>query len=337
MRIAEVTQFGGPEVLVVRDVPEPVAGPGEVVIDVAVADVLWVETRIRQGHGGDHFRVTPPYVPGNGVAGWVDAMGEGVGEEWIGRRVVAHARERGGYAERVVVRERELTPVPDELGLREAAALLADGPTALALFEGMKIAAGDAVLVVGASGGLGIVCVQQTRARGARVVAVARDERKLARIRDLGADAVIDSEAPDWVEQAQAALGGDGADVILDNIGGRVGEAAFELIAPGGRFSAHGRSSGRFAAIDEAEAERLGVTVRGIRDLQLPPNELKRLTEQALAEAAAGRIKPVVGQTFPLARAADAHAAIERREVFGKTLLLAGAEPQTAGRGSPIQ
>jgi NADPH2:quinone reductase len=337
MRIAEVTRFGGPEVLVIRDVPEPVAGPGEVVIDVAVADVLWVETRIRQGHGGDHFRVTPPYVPGNGVAGWVDAVGESVGEDWIGRRVVAHARERGGYAERVVVRERELTPVPDELGLREAAALLADGPTALALLEGMKIAAGDAVLVVGASGGLGIVCVQQARARGARVVAVARDERKLARIRDLGADAVIDSEAPDWVEQARAALGGDGADVILDNIGGRVGEAAFELVALGGRFSAHGTSSGRFAAIDEADAERLGVTMRGIRDVQLPADELKRLTGQALTEAAAGRIKPVVGQTFPLARAADAHAAIERREVFGKTLLLAGAEPQTAGRGSPIQ
>jgi NADPH:quinone reductase len=337
MQIAEVTRFGGPEVLVIRDVPEPVAGPGEVVVDVAVADVLWVETRIRQGHGGDRFRVTPPYVPGNGVAGWVDAVGDGVGEGWIGRRVVAHARERGGYAERVVLRERELTPVPDGLGLREAAALLADGATALALFEGMKIARGDAVLVVGASGGLGIVCVQQARARGARVVAVARDERKLARIRDLGADAVIDSEAADWVEQARAALGGDGADVILDNIGGRLGEAAFELIAPGGRFSAHGRPSGRFAAIDEAEAQRLGVTMRGIRDLQLPPNEVKRLTEKALAEAAAGRIKPVVGQTFPLERAANAHAAIERREVFGKTLLLAGADSQTAGRGSPIQ
>jgi NADPH:quinone reductase len=337
MRIVEVTRFGGPEVMVIRNVPEPVAGPGEVVVDVEVADVLWVETRIRQGQGGDHFRVTPPYVPGNGVAGWVDAVGDGVDEEWMGRQVVAHARELGGYAERVVLPARELTPVPKGLGLREAAALLADGPTALALFDGMKVAGGDAVLVVGASGGLGIVCVQQARARGARVVAVARDERKLARIRDLGADAVIDSEAPDWVEQARAALGGDGADVILDNVGGRAGEAAFELIAPGGRFSAHGTSSGRFAAIDEADAQRRGVTVRGIRDVQLPADELKRLTGHALAEAAAGRINPVVGQTFPLARAADAHAAIGRREVFGKTLLLAGAEPQTAGRGSPIQ
>jgi NADPH2:quinone reductase len=110
--------------------------------------------------------------------------------------------------------------------------------------------------------------------------------------------------------------------VILDNIGGRVGEAAFAAIAPGGRFSAHGTPSGRFATIDPAEAHRRGVTVHGIEHVQLTHADRKRKTEQALAEAAAGHITPVIGQTFPLARAADAHAAIERREVFGKTLLM---------------
>jgi NADPH2:quinone reductase len=164
--------------------------------------------------------------------------------------------------------------------------------------------------------------VQLARDRAARIVAAARDERKLARIRELGADAVVDTEAPDWVEQARAALGGEGADVILDNVGGRVGMTAFAAVAPRGRFSAHGSPSGGFAAIDPAEAERRGVTLRGIQDVQLTDADLKRLTGQALAEAAAGRIKPVIGQTFPLARAAEAHAAIERREVFGKTLLV---------------
>ena len=322
MQIGEVTRFGGPEVIRIRDVAEPVAGAGEVVVEVAVADVLWVETAIRRGLAGDHFDVTPPYVPGNGVAGRVHAVGDGVEDRWLGRQVVAHVGERGGYAQQVVIGVGELIAVPDGLGLREAAALLADGPTAMALFDGMRIGAADAVLVVGASGGLGLVSVQLARALAGRVVAVARDDRKLARIRDLGADAVIDSEAPDWVDRARAALGGDGADVILDNVGGRVGEAAFGLVAPGGRFSAHGSPSGRFAQIDQAEAERLGVTVRGIRDVQLSEADLKRFTERALAEAAAGRVKPVVGQTFPLARAADAHAAIEGRDVFGKTLLL---------------
>jgi NADPH2:quinone reductase len=260
----------------------------------------------------------------------VRAVGDGVDPAWIGSRVVAHTRERGGYAEQVVVPVEELSVVPDGLGLREGAALLADGPTALALFDGIRIGPADRVLVVGASGGLGIISVQLARTRAARVVAVARDAQKLARIRQLGAHEVVDSEAPEWVERARNALGGMGADVILDNIGGRVGEAAFAAIAPGGRFSAHGTSSGRFAAIDPAEAERRGVTVSGIQDVQLIRADLKRLTEQALAEAEFGRIKPVIGQTFALAQAAAAHAAIERREVFGKTLLLASTPPTPA-------
>jgi NADPH:quinone reductase len=278
---------------------------------------------IRRGRGGEYFPVTPPYVPGNGVAGVVRAVGDGVDPGWLDRRVVAHTGERGGYAEQTVVAASELSVVPDGLDLRDAAALLHDGPTALALFEGLQIDHGDRVLVVGASGGLGIVAIQLARGRGARVVAVARDERKLERIGKLEPDALIDSEDPDWVEQARAALGGAGADAIIDNIGGSVGEAAFAAIAPGGRFSAHGSPSGRFAAIDPAEAERRGVTLRGIRDVHFSAAELKRLTEQALAEAAAGRIKPIIGQTFPVSGAADAHAAIEDRRVFGKTLLLA--------------
>jgi NADPH:quinone reductase len=322
VQVAVVTQFGAPEVLVPTEVPDPVARPGEVVIDVAAADVLFVETAIRRGEVGEYFDVTPPYVPGNGVAGRVRTVGDGVDPGLVGREAVAHTGERGGYAEQAVVPADGLSAVPAGLDLRDAAALLHDGPTSLALFEGTRIGRGDRVLVVGASGGLGIVSVQLARARGARVVAAARDERKLRRIRELGADAVVDSEAPDWVEQARAALGGEGADVILDNIGGRVGEAAFVAIGPGGRFSAHGSPSGGFAAIDPAEADRRGVTVRGIQDVQLTGADLKRLTERALAEAAAGRVKPVIGQTFPLARAAEAHAAIERRAVFGKTLLV---------------
>jgi NADPH2:quinone reductase len=135
---------------------------------------------------------------------------------------------------------------------------------------------------------------------------------------------VIDSAAADWSAQARAALGGDGADVVFDNVGGDLGEAAFGLVAPGGRFSAHGTPGGRFAQIAPEEAARRGVTVRGIRDVQLPPAERRRLTERALAAAAAGGLRPVIGQTFPLTQADRAHAAIEDRSVFGSTLLLTG-------------
>lgn len=318
-----VKQFGPPEVLQPAEVPDPVAGAGEVVIAVAVADVLWVETMIRNTGGDPTFGVTPPYVPGGAVVGTVREVGAGVDPGWIGRTVVGRSGfSGGGYAERFVAAEAGLSVVPDGLDVQVAAAVVHDGVTALALSELTAVDRAGSVLVVGASGGLGIASVQLALAAGARVVAIARDRRKLARIRELGASAVIGSEAPDWIEQARTALGGDGADVVLDNIGGAVGEAAFDLTAPGGRFSAHGTPGGRFASIDPAVAAARGVTVSGIADVQLSPERLKELTERALADAAAGRLAPVIGQTFPLAKAADAHAAIESRTVFGKTLLI---------------
>ncbi len=116
MRVAEVARFGGPEVLRIQKAPDPIAGRGEVVIEVVAADVLWVETMIRRGGGGEYFDVTPPYVPGNGVSGRVRSVGDGVDREWIGRAVVAHTGERGAYAEQVAVPVEKLAAVPDGVG-----------------------------------------------------------------------------------------------------------------------------------------------------------------------------------------------------------------------------
>jgi NADPH2:quinone reductase len=110
--------------------------------------------------------------------------------------------------------------------------------------------------------------------------------------------------------------------LVFDNVGGPVGLAAFEVTAAGGRFSAHGAPAGGFANLDTHEAQRLGVTVRGIEQVQLSSADLARLAGKAVSEAAEGRIKPAIGQTFPLERAADAHRAIEARDVIGKTLLV---------------
>jgi NADPH2:quinone reductase len=203
-----------------------------------------------------------------------------------------------------------------------AAALLHDGPTALALIDITKVSSGDAVVVVGASGGLGVLLAQLGRARAARVVTVARGA-KLDRVRELGPDAVIDSEQPDWLAQARAALPPAGADVVLDNVGGDLGETAFALVAPGGRFSGHGTPSGRFAQVDQTTADRHGITVTGIEAVQMSAGDLKRYTERALRAAVAGTLAPVIGQIFPLDQAGSAHAAIESRAVFGKTLLVA--------------
>jgi NADPH2:quinone reductase len=178
------------------------------------------------------------------------------------------------------------------------------------------------VLVLGAGGGLGILLVQLARAADARVVGAARGTRKLDLARELGADAAIDYSEPGWAERVREATGGTGPNVVFDGVGGEVGKAAFGETARGGRFSAHGAPSGAFAEIDPQEVQRLGVSVRGIEQVQFAPAELKRLAERALSEAAAGRLRPVIGQTFPLERAADAHAAMEARGVIGTTLLV---------------
>lgn len=320
MQAAVVTEFGGPEVIVATEVPDPVAGPGEVVIEVEAAGVLWLETILREGVDSEVWGTSPPYVPGSTVAGSVIEAGQGVEASWLGRRVVADIGG-GGYAERASAPAGALVEIPAGLGAESAVALVHDGATALSIFETAGVTSEDRVLVVGASGGLGITSVQLAIDRGARVVAAARDQEKLARIAELGADAVIDSEEENWVDAARAALGGDGATLILDNVGGAVGEAAFGAIARGGEFSAHGAPSGSFADIDPAAAARLGVTLRDIGDVQHPLPKRLRLVTEVLNLAAAGRLAPVIGQTFPVSGAADAHRAIAARSVYGRTLI----------------
>ena len=320
MREVRATSFGGPEVLEVGEAPEPAAGPGEAVVGASVVPVLMLEAQIRGGWG-EYFGVEPPYVPGNGVAGEVASVGGGVDPGWVGRRVVART-EGGGYAERAVVPAEGLTPVPDGLGLPEAAALLHDGPTALGLVEGAGIRPGEWALVLAAGGGMGTLLVQLARAAGARVVGAARGEGKLGLVRGLGAEAVVDYSEAGWPGRVLEATGGDGPDVVFDGVGGRVGEEAFGITARGGRFSAHGAASGDFAEIDPQDAERREVNVTGIERVQFAPADARRLAERAMSEAAAGRLRPVVGRTFPLERAAEAHAAMEARGVVGKTLLL---------------
>ena len=325
MRVIQVTQFGGPEVLTPGEAPDPVAGPGEAVIVVSAADVLFLDTQIRSGSARGYFAVKPPYEPGSGVAGRVVSVGPGVDPGWTGRRVVTRTGGpggQGGYAEMAMAPADGLVQVPDSLGLREAAALLHDGPTALGLAEKARLEPGDWALVLGAAGGLGILLVQRARAAGARVVGAARGKQKLDLVREVGADAVADYSERGWLDRVREVTGGAGPDVIFDGVGGQVGLAAFGITARGGQFSAHGAASGAFTEVDRQQADQRGITVRGIDQVQFAPADLKRLADRALSDAVAGKIKPVVGQTFPLQQAAAAHAAMEARSVIGKSLLL---------------
>ncbi|MGI9002568.1 MAG: zinc-binding dehydrogenase [Pseudonocardia sp.] len=332
MRAVQVTTFGGPEELVSTRVPDPVAGPGQVLIAVSTADVMFLDTLIRSGWGQDYFAVAPPYVPGAGVAGVVSSVGDGVDPAWIGRAVVTGTGERdrdgrstgptGGYAERAVVPAAALIPIPEATAHREAVALLHDGPTALQLLDVADVHSGDWVLVTAAAGGAGVLLVQLLHARGTRVIGAARGARKLALVRELGAEAVLDYAEVGWTDRVRTTTGGRGVEVVLDGAGGQLGEQAFEAIAPGGRFITYGSSGGDFAEIDPQRAAKGGVRITGLLDLpSLDLEARKTLIGQALAEAASGRIRPIIGQTFPLAQAGKAHAAIAARTTLGKTLL----------------
>ena len=237
MRATRVSEFGPPDVLELVEIDDPTPGAGEVLVDIRATHVLWVDTAIRSGAGRDWFPLRPPYVPGTGVAGTVAAVGPDLPASWPGRRVVAHTGLSGGYADRVVVPVEQVVPVPERVSLEAAAALVHDATTALALFDALRVGPDDTVLVVGASGGLGLVSVQLARRRARDVLALARDQAKIARIRDATGVRVVDTERPDWLAEARASLP-RGADVVLDNVGGPLGAAAVELLADGGHYVA---------------------------------------------------------------------------------------------------
>jgi NADPH:quinone reductase len=321
MHVVIAEEFGGPEVLDVVDRPTPLPSTGEALVEVVYAPALFLDTQMRSGRARDWFPTTPPYVPGAGVAGTVAAVGDGVDAGWIGQRVVADTPDQGGYAAEVAVNAEALIAVPDEVGSDDAAALLHDGRTALKLIDITHPGSGETVLVLGAAGGLGALLVQLARATGASVIGAVGDHaRKLALVAELGA-AAVDYTRPDWTATVGALAGGGGVDVILDGIGGPLGTAALELAAPGARFAAYGTPGGGFAQVTGDDAAARGVTLTGIEAVQLSPGEGRQLVTRALAEAATGRLRPVIGQRFPLDRAPDAHRAIESRAVIGKTLL----------------
>jgi NADPH:quinone reductase len=318
VRAIVVSRFGPPEVLVPTDVPEPTAGAGEVVIDVEVANITFVETQIRAGRSPNPAMAPAlPLIPGNGVGGVVAVAGAGVDPALVGRRVVSTTGGSGAYAEQVVVGAGQLISVPDGVTTDDAVALLADGRTAIALVRAAALASGDTVLVEAAAGGVGSLLVQLARSAGARVLGAAGGDRKRAAARDLGAEWTVDYRDAGWTDEARRLSGG--VDVGFDGVGGDIGRAGLDLVRPGGRFVAFGMASGAFTVVDEADA-----AARGIRLVRLPalaPDESRSLTEAALFEAGGGRLHALIGQRYPLDQATEAHTAIEARATIGKTLL----------------
>jgi NADPH2:quinone reductase len=317
MQAVVLSEFGTPAVLHVADLPEPVPGPGEVIVRVAFAGITFVETQIRAGRAPNPAMAPPlPAVLGNGVGGVVDAVGADVEASLLGSRVITTTGGRGGYAQRCAVPAAGLIPIPDAVATDAAVALLADGRTALALADATRPQRGETDYVEAAAGGVVTVLFQLAAHAGARVVALAGAARKLALARDLGAEVCIDYRERDWPAAVRDRAGL--LDVVYDGVGGQVGRDAFELLGPSGRYAGFGMASGSFAAVPadtRPDVARVGVG-------PITPEQSRDLTGRALELAAAGTLRPVIGQRFTLERAAAAHAAIEARATIGKTLLV---------------
>ena len=316
MRAVLLRAFGPPSALAATDLADPVAGPGQVLIEVELASITFVETQVRAGKPPNPAMLPAlPVVLGNGVGGHVAGVGPGVDPALLGRLVVSTTGGSGGYAELVAVDAAGLISVPEGLTLADAVALLADGRTAMSLIRQAAPQAGETVLVEAAAGGVGSLLVQLARNDGARVIGAAGGPRKLALAAELGADVTVDYTLAGWAE----GLRSETIDVAFDGVGGAVGRGAFELVTLGGRFCSFGLASGAFTQISPTEAADRNIKV--LRGGPLTPHDMRELTRAALAEAAAGRLRPIIGQTFTLEHAAEAHAAMEGRATIGKTLL----------------
>lgn len=316
--------FGPPDTLRYEQVPDPEPAEGQVRIAVRAAGVHLLDTVLRAGsYDGKFPDPELPMTPGREVAGIVDAVGDGVDQGWLGARVVAHLGwASGGYAELAVVAARSAHRLPDEVGFDAAVAMIGTGRTALAVLDLAAVTSADVVLVPSAAGGLGNLFVQAARGAGAFVAGLAGGPEKVERVRALGADAAVDYLEPDWPDRLRAALGDREPSLVFDGVGGEVGRRSLELLGVGGRQVIFGWTAGTPTRFETEDLLEKGLTVTSLGPRLIGrPEVIRALELRSMSELAAGRLVPLVGSRFPLAKAAEAHAALESRGTVGKVLL----------------
>ncbi|KUJ53659.1 zinc-binding dehydrogenase [Streptomyces sp. NPDC093228] len=322
MHAIRLHTFGPAENLTYERVEDPEAGPGQVRVAVGAAGVHLLDTALREGATGPApGPISLPTIPGREVAGTVVSLGEGVDARWLGRRVVAHLGfAPGGYAELAVMDVERLHETPPNLDHAQAVAMIGTGRTTMGIVQFADLGPGSVVLVPAAAGGIGTLLVQHARHAGATVIGLAGGAEKVALVRENGAHLAVDYRDPEWAARLDGHRGA--VTVVLDGVGGTVARTAVDLLAPGGRhivfgWSAEGIRGGSPYLVEGVSEQVLGpVMLRRAGG----PDPLRTLEQRALAEAAAGRLVPVV-QRFPLAAAAAAHRALETRATVGKVVL----------------
>jgi NADPH2:quinone reductase len=323
MRAVRVHELTGPAALRVdTDVPEPTAGAGQVVIDVKAAGVNFPDILISRGMY--QFKPTPPFSPGGEASGVVSAIGAGVTSVAVGDRV-AVTLLYGAYAEKVVAPELAVVKLPDAVGFEVGAATLLTYATTLhALADRAALQKGETLLVLGAAGGVGIAAVELGALMGARVIAAASTDDKLAFCREHGAAEVINYTTEDLKDRVKALTSGNGVDVIYDPVGGSLAETALRGTAWQGRYLVVGFASGDIPKIPLNLVLLKGCQIVGVfwgSFAMREPAKNRAHADQIFRWVAEGKLRPAIDAVLPFDRAAEALGRLDARKVKGKLVL----------------
>lgn len=325
MRAVLCKAYGPPESLTVEERPSPQPGPGQVRVGVHACGVNFPDTLIIQGNY--QFKPALPFSPGGEVAGVVQALGEGVSGFAVGDRVIA-ATTWGGYAEEVLAEAGRLIPMPPAMDFCTAAAFtLTYGTSHHALKDRAQLQPGETLLVLGAAGGVGLAAVELGKAMGARVIAAASSDEKLALCTSHGADATINYATEDLRARIKELTDGNGIDVVYDPVGGDLSEPALRSMAWNGRLLVVGFASGRIPSLPLNLPLLKGCAIVGVFWGAFTRNEPARNAanlHELLLWWSQGKLKPHVSAVYPLERAVDALNDLVQRRVQGKAVLVTG-------------
>ncbi len=322
MRAVLCQAYGPPEQLVVADVPAPIPGPGQVAIAVKACDVNFPDTLVIEGKY--QFQPPMPFTPGSDITGIVTQIGPEVTEFAPGDRVAAFVGV-GGFAEVVVCDVTATVALPDQVDFAEGAAVLMTHGTSLhALRDRAHLRAEETVLVLGAAGGVGLAAVQIAKLMGARVIAAASSDAKLAVCRAAGADATINYATEDLRDRLKALVGNAGVDVVYDPVGGALTEPALRSMAWDGRYLVVGFAAGEIPRIPLNLVLLKGCAIVGVflgGFMRRDPAEQSQHLRELLAWVAAGKLHPHISATYPLEQVGQALRMILDRSVAGKVIL----------------
>jgi putative PIG3 family NAD(P)H quinone oxidoreductase len=324
MRAIVITTPGGPEVLRLEDVPDPVPGPGEALVEVTAAGINRADAMQREG-GYPPPPGAPPY-PGMECSGRISAVGPDV-TGWQAGDEVCALLGGGGYAELVAVPQGQLLPIPDRVTVTEAAALVEAACTLQAtVFRQARLVPGETLLVHGGAGGIGTLAIQIAKALGATVACTAGSPAKLARCRELGADLAISYRDDDFTTAVRDFTDGRGADVILDIMGAPYLQRNLDALATGGRLMVistrgGGRAEADLSLLMRKRASILASTLRA-RPLAEKAAIVAGVRADIWPLISSGQVSPVIERMLPMAHAADAHRLLDDGTHVGKILLV---------------